>query len=126
MVRGSLSKHCQTYNNVAKGGLGKEGYGEGRGDDTRMYRMTLPAKTGPRPCPVEGCSGRSATQTAMRVHFWHWHVQYTVVILEEGNLTHPQCPLYNILVMWQSLNGSHKCTAQYKKGAYRKGQILAM
>ena len=27
-------------------------------DDPRTYRMVYPAKAGPRPCPVVGCSGR--------------------------------------------------------------------
>ena len=29
----------------------------------------------------------------MRVHFLHQHVRDTVIILEEGNLPHPWCPL---------------------------------
>ena len=49
------------------------------------YRMYFPAKGGPRRCPVEGCLGKLATRTAMRVHFVHHHVLDTVVILEEGN-----------------------------------------
>ena len=93
IMKGSMVAHRQTQHGVAKGGSGKVGKNEVGGDDPRNYRMAFPAKTGPRPCPVEGCSGQAATHTAIRVHFWHQHVQDTVVILEEGNLPHPWCPL---------------------------------
>ena len=56
----------------------------------------------------------------MQVHFWYRHVRDTVVILEEFNLPYPRCHLCNIPVPWRSLNGSHKSTAQCKKGAERK------
>ena len=46
----------------------------------------------------------------MRVNFLHFHVWDTVIILEEGNLYQPLCPLCNILVPWRSLNVSHKST----------------
>ena len=83
---GSLVAHRQTQQGVANWGLGQEGDEEGGGDDPRTSRMAFPTNAVPRPCPVEGCSGRAATRTAMRVHFWHRHVWDTVVILEEGNL----------------------------------------
>ena len=68
------------------------------GEEKRTYRMAFPDKGGPRSCPVEGCPGRAAMRTAMRVHFLHRHVWYTVVILEEVNLPHPWCPRCKILV----------------------------
>ena len=89
LSRGSLSAHCQTQNDVVKGGPGQEGDIEGRGDNPRTYRMLFPEKVGLKPFPVEGCSGRVATRMDMQVHFWHWNVRDTVVILEEGNLSHP-------------------------------------
>ena len=49
------------------------------------YWMSFLAKGGPWTCPVEGCPGRVATRTAMRVHFVHWHVLDTVAMLEEVN-----------------------------------------
>ena len=64
----------------------------------RTFRMALPAKRGPRSCPMEGCLGRLATRTAMRVHFLHRPVLDTVVIMEEGNLSHPRCTLCDIMV----------------------------
>ena len=86
--------------------------------------MAFPTKSGSRHCPVEGYSGQAAMQTAVRMHFWNWHIRYTVVILEEGNLPHPWCPLYNMMMLWRSLKGSHKNTAQYKKGAEWKRRSL--
>ena len=61
----------------------------------------------------------------MRVHFVHWHVQDTLVMLEEGNLPHPRCPRCNLQVPRKVLNGRHMGTAQYKKGAERKRRRLA-
>ena len=46
----------------------------------------FPEKAGPRPCPVEGCSGQEVTRKATRIHFWHQHVRDNMVILEEGKL----------------------------------------
>ena len=49
-----------------------------------------------------------------------------MVILEEGNPSHPWFPLFEILVLWRSLNGSHKHTVQCKKGAEQKQRCLAV
>ena len=90
---GSLVVHCQTQYSMAQGGPGQEVDREGRGNEPRTYKMEFMANAGPRPCPVEGCSGQAAIRTAMQVSFWHRHVQDTVVILEKSNLPHPQYPL---------------------------------
>ena len=68
---------------------GKEREGEGGGDGPKTYRMAFPTKEGPRHFQVEGCSVRVATRTTTRVHLWHWHVQDTAVILEEGKYPPP-------------------------------------
>ena len=47
------------------------------------------------------------------------------MILEEGNLPHPLCPLCNMLAPWKSLNGTHRRTANCNRGTERKRQILA-
>ena len=52
------------------------------------------------------------------------HVQYTIIILEEGNLTHPQCPRCDMLVMWKALNGQHNTIAQCDKGSENKRRQL--
>ena len=75
--------HRQTHNGVAKGRMRSEVDKVDRGgDEPRTYRVAFPNRVGPRPCPVEGCSGRASTRTVMRVQFWHRHVRDTVVILE--------------------------------------------
>ena len=78
--------------------------------------MVLPMRECLSHYPVEGCSGRLAMRTSMRVHFWNRYVRDTIVILEEGNLSYPLCPLCDILVPWWSMNGLHNGTAQCKKG----------
>ena len=67
--RGSLAAYHQTHHGVAKGALRQEGNREGGGDKPRMYKMTFPAKAVPKPCPVESCSGQTATRAAMWMHF---------------------------------------------------------
>ena len=69
--KGSMVEHRQTQHGLTKGGSGKEGGKEVGGEKTRTFRMTFPAKAGPRPCPVDGCSGRVAMWTSIWVHFWH-------------------------------------------------------
>ena len=68
LMKGSLVAHRRIHHGVAKWGLGQEGDEEEGGDDPRTYRMAFPAKAGPMPCPVEGCSGRALTRIVMRVH----------------------------------------------------------
>ena len=58
----------------------------------------------------------------MRFHFLHIHVQDTVIILEEVNLTHPWCL---ILEPCKVLNGRHATTSQCDKGVKRKRRRLA-
>ena len=88
--------------------------------------MEFTNRTGHKPFPVEGCSGQALMWTAMRVHFWHQHGRDTVVILEEGNLPHPQCPLCGILMPWKALNGTHMRTSQFTRGAERRIRRLAV
>ena len=53
----------------------------------------------------------------MQVYLWHRDVQNTMVVLEERKLPHPLLPMYGMLVTWWALNGTHRHTAQYKKGS---------
>ena len=87
--------------------------------------MSFPAKRCRRRCPVERCPGVLATQAAMRVHFVHRHVHNTVVILEEGNLPLPRCPLCDLQVSRKALNGRHLGTSQCRTGTERKRRRLA-
>ena len=63
---------------------------------------------------------------ALRLHFVHQHVRDTMVILEKGNLPHPRCPRYNMLVPWAALNGRHTTTVQCEKGVERKHRQLVV
>ena len=95
------------------------------GEETQTYRMALPTKGGLWSFSVEGCTGRAATRTAMRVHFIHRHVLDTVFILEEVNLSHPRCHQCNMLSPWFTLNGRHPTTAQCASGEEQKRRYLA-
>ena len=61
----------------------------------------------------------------MRVKFWHRNVRDTVVILEEGNLPRPRCPLCDMLVLWKALYWTRRHKAQCSQGAERKRRRLA-
>ena len=52
----------------------------------------------------------------MRVHFMHRHVKDTVIIMEEFNLYHPQCPRCDTLVPWKDLSSRNVTYSQCAKG----------
>ena len=60
----------------------------------------------------------------MQVKFLHRHVLDTVVILDEGNLPHPQCARCGMLVSRKDLNGRHPATSQCARVAERKMRWL--
>ena len=91
----------------------------------QVYQMSFPAKGRPRICPVEGCTGRVATRTAIWVYFVYGHVLETVVMLEEGNFPYTWCPRCYIQVPQRALNGRHPGTVQCLKGAEKKIRRLA-
>ena len=55
----------------------------------RLYRVSFPRASGLVGCLVEGCRGQASTRTNLRIHFVHFHMRYTIMILEEGNRHHP-------------------------------------
>ena len=55
----------------------------------------------------------------------YMYVRDTVIILEDGNLSHPWCPRCDMLVMWKALNGWHLTTAQCEKRDEQKWRRLA-
>ena len=61
----------------------------------------------------------------MRVHFLHWHVLNTMVIMEEGNLSHPRCAKCDMLVSQRDLNGRHPATSQCARGTERERRRIA-
>ena len=87
------------------------------GGEPQTYRMAFPTKGGPWSCPVEGCTGRAGTRTAMWMQFFNRHFRYIVIILDEGNLPHPWFPRCDILVPWRELNVRHHATAKCANGA---------
>ena len=86
------------------------------GGEPRTYKMYLPTTGSPRDFPAEGCRGRAEIRKAKRFHFLHRHMWDTVIILEEGNLPHPQRPRCDILVTWRALNRRHITTSLCAKG----------
>ena len=126
LAKGSLLTQSQTQHGVGKGGLVSEG-GEtdrsDRGNNPITYRMAFPARAETIPCPVKGCCVRAFTKTATRVHSWHRNVRDALVILEDRNLPHPQCPLYDILVPWRDLNWTHRRTSHCNRGAISSGRV---
>ena len=74
---------------------------------------------------MEGCPGRAGTRTAMRMHFCSRNVRDIVIILEEGNLPHPRCSRFDMLVPWRALNGRLLSTVMCRKGAERKRRRMA-
>ena len=125
MAAGSLESHWMIQHGKAK--VDKWSWNEAAtgGGETQTYRIEFPTKGRTRECSVEGCPGRAGTWTAMKVHFWRWHVQDIVIILEEVNLPHPRCSRCHMLVPWRSLNGKHKSTTIFRSGAERKRRRLA-
>ena len=82
VAAGSLASHLMTQNGrVVETQRSWRTPAAGGGPQT--FRMAFLAKGGPQSCPVEGFPVQAATRTAMRVHFLHYHVLYTVVIMEE-------------------------------------------
>ena len=96
----------------------------GHGERAADVPHGLLGKGVPRSCPVEGCPEKKGNRTAMQVHFLHWHVLDTVVILEEGNLPHPQFPQCKILVPWCIMNGRHPATSHCTRGEEQKRRRL--
>ena len=91
MAAGSMAGHMKTQHGRAAEEIWIWTTSE-TGEELWTYCMAFPSKGGPWSFLVERCLRRATTRTAVRVHFMHWHVQDTAVILEEGNLPHPRCP----------------------------------
>ena len=48
-----------------------------------------------------------------------------MIILEEGNLPHPRCSRWDMLVPWRTLNGRHHATVMCKKVSEKKRRRMA-
>ena len=90
-----------------KGGPGRYPYPPPPPAETRKWWISFTWVAREVVWTVEGCLGRSLIRTALRVHFMQHHVWDTIVVLEEGNQPHPQCPRCDIFFPWEALN-SHQ------------------
>ena len=61
----------------------------------------------------------------MRVHFFHRHIWDNIIIWEEGNLPHSQCPRCNMMVPLRDLNRRHLATTKCAKGGESNQRRLA-
>ena len=124
LAAGSLSIHLMTKHERAAV-IERKWSTPTAGTRPQTYRMSFPAKGGPRKFPMAGCPGRVAMRTATQVHFVHRHVLDTVVILEEGKFPHPWCAQCDMLVPRRDLNRRNPGTSQYKKGEESNRRQLA-
>ena len=72
--------------------------------EPRIYRLSLPRAAGSIGFPVGDCEGQATMRTNLWIHFVHFHVQDTVVIMKEGNRPHPHCQTCEMFVPWAVLN----------------------
>ena len=111
---GLLVGHMQTHHGrAAEGRRHWEATVDGKKPQT--YRMVFLTAGQLRNCPVEGFPGQVLTRMAMRVNFFYCDVKDTIIILEEGNLPHPQCSRWDMLVPWRAMNRRHIATSQCTK-----------
>ena len=88
-------------------------------DESRTYRISFPQAACDIACPVGWCMGRATIWSDLWFHLGQHHMQYMLVVLEEGN--HPLlcCLKYDIFVPWRALNRNHKATAMCDKEGRR-------
>ena len=60
----------------------------------------------------------------LQVHFLHLHLQDVIVILEEVNRPHPQCPYCNMFIPWTAINWQKFATALFMQGVEPNFKIL--
>ena len=77
----------------------------------RLYRVSFPIAARSVVFPVEGCNGWAMTNTKIRIHSMHRPVQDTIVIIEEGNQSHPHWHVCDMFVPWAVLKRRHPTTA---------------
>ena len=75
-------------------------------------------------CPVEGCQGRAVKCAKLHIHCIHFHVQYTIIVLEKGNfpcLSFLECDMF---VPWNALSRRHPSMVMCMQGSERKRKRL--
>ena len=86
------------------------------------YYISFPKTQKSILCPVNRSVGREVIHTNLRLQFLHHHVQYTIIILEEVTLTHPQCELCDIFFLRRYINNMHQNTKSCATGVESKRQ----
>ena len=109
LALGSLMVHHKSQNIMVWGDKGSTPHSTPPGE-AHNYCISLPNILAQILCSVGGCLGRATNQTNLKVHFAPFHLQYTIVILEEGKLSYPQCLKCYMLLFQRSLNIRHPST----------------
>ena len=90
-----------------------------------IYRVYLPRAGGSVGFPVESCGGQATMCTNLWIHFVRHHVRNTIVMMEEGNRTHPRFSDSGIFLPWAALNHRHPTTDLCDQGADWKRRKLS-
>ena len=69
---------------------------------------------------MEDFLGQALSRTSLRVHFMHFHLRYTIVVMEKGERPHPLCLRWEMFIPWEDLNGRHPATEMFSKKAKQK------
>ena len=89
------------------GGGGRQGEGIVMEGTIAHYMVSFISILARLRFPVEGCPGIASTRKNLGVKFSLYHRQESIVILEEGNQHHPQCPQCDMFVPQEALNQVH-------------------
>ena len=84
-----LEMHRQTQHGVSRGYQKDTSTSP---EEPNTYHISFPRAAGLIVCTVEGCQGWASTQMGIWLHFVHYYMQDTLVILEEGNFTSSALP----------------------------------
>ena len=84
--------------------------------EAQTYRVSFPKSLLWLRCLVERCLGGALNRTNLLVHFLHFHMRETIVVLKEGNRTYPRYPQCDMFVSHKALNCRHLKTYFYRWG----------
>ena len=97
----------------------------GRGGRDTKFPNCFPGEGRPAELPGGGIPGTSCNEDGNAGALTAPECLDTVVILEEGNLSHSHCTRCNILFPRRALNARHPATSQCDRGAEQKRRRLA-